>query len=266
LGFYLKIAFIGTGKMGGALLERLLNAGFVSKDNVIACDIDESRLSELKQRLGVNISRNNRNGARFGDIIIIAVMPKQVKEVLEEIKPDISESKVIVSVAALVPATSIENMLSSNVDIVRVMPNIPSLVGSGFNLVSFGRFIKAEEKERIRKMLSFLGEYREIGEDKMELYTVICAMGPTYFFPFLDTLVSFGIENELDEKAARDAACLTLKGTADMVLKTSKPIEELKNMIGSQPLKDREEELKLTFKEALNKTLSELKAISKKLT
>jgi len=259
----LKIAIIGAGKMGGALLERLLNAGFVSKGNIIACDIDESRLIELKQRLGVNISRNNRDGAKFGEIIIIAVMPKLVKEVLEEIKPNI-ESKVIVSVAASVPITFIENILGGNVSVVRVMPNIPSLVGSGFNLVSFGKSVKAEEREQIGKMLSFLGEYREIDEDKMELYTVICAAGPTYFFPFLDTLVSFGIENGLDEKAAREAVCLTLKGSADMVLKTSKPIEELKNMIGLQPLRLREEELKLMLKEALNKTLSELKAMSKK--
>lgn len=169
------------------------------------------------------------------------------------------------SVAALVPTTSIENILMKNVGVVRVMPNIPSLVGSGFNLICLGKFVKNEDKERIRKILSVWGEYREVKEE-MELYTVISAMGPTYFFPFLDTLARFGIDNGLSEKEARKAACLTLKGTADTTLKVPISIDDLKNMIGSQPLKDREPEIKSTLEEALNKTLSELRTMSKKIS
>jgi len=261
----MKITFIGTGKMGGTLLERLLNTGFVSNEHVLACDINENLLKELQQKFGVNISNNNREGAKFGDVVIIAVMPKQVREILEEIKTEISESKLVISVAALVSTKSIEKILMKNMGVIRIMPNIPSLVGSGFNLICFGSFMKDEDKERIRKMLSVWGEYREVAEEKMELYTVISAMGPTYFFPFLDTLVSFGIENGLSESEAREAACLTLKGTADAALKIPITIENLKNMIGSQPLKDKEQELKATLKEALNKTLNELRTISKKM-
>lgn len=261
----MKITFIGTGKMGGALLERILNTGFVSNEHVLACDINENRLKELQQKFGVNISYDNREGAKFGDMVIIAVMPKQVREILEQIKTEISESKLVISVAALVSTESIEKILMKNVSVVRVMPNIPSLVGSGFNLVCFGSFVEDEDKERIRKMLAVWGEYREVAEEKMELYTVISAMGPTYFFPFLDTLVSFGIENGLSESEAREAACLTLKGTADAALKIPINIENLKNMIGSQPLKDKEQELKAMLKEALDKTLNELRTISKKM-
>ncbi|MGQ9551939.1 MAG: pyrroline-5-carboxylate reductase family protein [Candidatus Bathycorpusculaceae bacterium] len=260
-----KVTFIGTGKMGGALLERLLNTGFVSKEHVLACDINENRLKELRQKLGVNISNNNKEGAKFGDVVIIAVMPKQVREILEEIKTEISKSKLVVSVAALVSTGLIEKIFMKDVGVIRIMPNIPSLVGSGFNLVSFGNFVKDKDKERIRRMLSVWGEYREVPEEKMELYTVISAMGPTYFFPFLDTLVSFGVENGLSESEAREAACLTLEGTAAIALKVPVTIENLKNMIGSQPLKDKEQELKATLREALNKTLNELRTISKKM-
>lgn len=224
----MRITFIGTGKMGGALLERLLSTGFVSKDQILACDINENRLNELQQKLGVNVSKDNRNGARFGNVIIIAVMPKQVKEVLEEITTEIIESKVIMSVAALVPTTSIEDILMKNVGVVRVMPNIPSLVGSGFNLICFGRFLKDENKERLRRILSVWGECREVNEEEMELYTVISAMGPTYFFPFLDTIIRFGVKNGLSEKEAREAACLTLRGTADIALKVPISLEDLK--------------------------------------
>jgi pyrroline-5-carboxylate reductase len=261
-----RISFIGVGRIGGALLERLINAGFVSKDNVLACDINESRLDELRRRLGITISQDNKEGAKFGDIIIIAVIPKLVKTVLEEIRQEISEQKVIVSVAALVPVESIERTLGANVGVVRIMPNIPSLVGSGFNLVCFGSFLKDQDKQFVRNMLAVWGEYCDVDEDKMNLYAVISAMGPTYFTPFLDVLVRFGVEKGLTEAEAREAACLTLKGTADLVSKVQSPIEDLKNMITSQPLKEKEQELKSIFKETLEKTLNEVEIGSRKLS
>jgi len=260
-----KISFIGVGKMGGAFLERLVNAGFVPKDKVLACDINRGRLDELRQRLGIMISQDNEEGTRFGDIVVIAVMPKLVRSVLEEIRHEISESKIIISVAALVPIKTIESILLEKIGVVRVMPNIPSLVGSGFNLVCFGRFLKEQDKGFIRDMLAVWGEHREVNEDKMNLYTIISAMGPTYFIPFLDTLVKFGVENGLSEAEAREAACLTLKGTAELVLKVPSSIEDVKNMITSQPLKDKELELKSLFKETLNRTMNELKIGSAKL-
>lgn len=261
-----KISFIGVGKMGGALLERLVNAGFVSKDNVLACDINGDRLDELRQRLGIMISQDNKKGARFGDIVLIAVMPKLVRSVLEEIRPEISEEKVIVSVAALIPIETIESTLGTKTGVVRIMPNIPSLVGSGFNLVCFGSFLKEQDKQFVRNMLTVWGEYREVDEDKMNLYTVISAMGPTYFTPFLDVLVRFGVEKGLTEAEAREVACLMLKGTAELVSKVQSPIEDLKNMITSQPLKEKEQELKSIFKETLEKTLNEIEIGSRKLS
>lgn len=174
----MKITFIGTGKMGGALMERLLSTGFVSKEQLLACDVNEGRLNELRQKLGVNVSLDNRKGARFGDVVIIAVMLKQVRGVLEEIRTEILESKIIVSVAAVVPTTLIENMLTKKAGVVRIMPNIPSLVGSSFNLICFGRFMKDEDKEQIRKMLSIWGDYREVDEEKMELYTDFTRSSP----------------------------------------------------------------------------------------
>jgi len=252
--------------MGGALLERCLEAGVVLKDDTFACDVDESRLGDLKERLKINVAKDNKKGAEFGDVVVIAVMPKQVREVIEEISTEISESKTVISVAALVSTRSIESILVKNAGVVRVMPNIPSLVGSGFNLVTFGKFVQEEKKVRIKELLSAWGEYREIEEQKMELYTVISAMGPTYFFPFLNTLISFGAENGLKEREVKEAVCLTLKGTADLTMKTSRPVNELKDMIASQPLHEKEQELKSILREALNKTLNELRTMSNKMT
>ena len=162
---------------------------------------------------------------------MIAVLPKQVREVLQGISPEIDETKTVVSVAGLFATRKIEDILAKKVGVVRIMPNIPSLVGSGFNLISFGRFVK--DREVIRKMLATWGEYREIDEDKMELYQIITAMGPTYFFPFLDVLISFGTENGLSEREAREAACLTLIGTGDIALKVQRSVEDLHDRVSA---------------------------------
>jgi len=261
-----KISFIGVGKMGGSLLERLISTGLVSKDNVMACDINRDRLNDLRQRLGIMISQDNKEGVRFGDIVVIAVMPKVVRSVLEEVRQEVLESKTIVSVAALIPIETIEKIIQAKIGVVRVMPNIPSLVGSGFNLVCFGNFLKEQDKQFIRNMFAVWGEYREVDEDKMNLYTVISAMGPTYFMPFLDVLVRFGVEKGLTEAEAREVACLTLRGTAELISKVPSSIEDLKNMITSQPLKEKEQELKILFKETLEKTLNEIEIGSRKLS
>jgi pyrroline-5-carboxylate reductase len=261
-----KISFIGVGKMGGSLLERLISTGLVSKDNVMACDINRDRLNDLRQRLWIMISQDNKEGVRFGDIVVIAVMPKVVRSVLEEVRQEVLESKTIVSVAALIPIETIENIIQAKIGAVRIMPNIPSLVGSGFNLVCFGNFLKEQDKQFIRNMFAVWGEYREVDEDKMNLYTVISAMGPTYFTPFLDVLVRFGVEKGLTEAEAREVACFTLKGTAELISKVPSPIEDLKNMITSQPLKEKEQELKILFKETLEKTLNEIEIGSRKLS
>jgi len=261
----MKIALIGSGKIGSVLIKRLIASGFIHKDNMLACDVDEARLKELRERLGIMVSMDNKEGARFGDIILIAVLPKQVREVLQGISPEIDETKTVVSVAGLFATRKIEDILAKKVGVVRIMPNIPSLVGSGFNLISFGRFVK--DREVIRKMLATWGEYREIDEDedKMELYQIITAMGPTYFFPFLDVLISFGTENGLSEREAREAACLTLMGTGDIALKVQRSVEDLKNMIGSRPIKDKEEYLRSMLREALSKTLRELMELRERI-
>jgi len=262
----MKIAFIGTGKMGGALLERLLDTGFVSRPDVLACDLNENRLNELREKLQIEVSRDNKRGAEFGELVVVAVMPKQVRGVLEEIRSEISESKVVISVAALVSTASIEDALTKKVAVARVMPNIPSLTGSGFNLICYGKHVKEEDKDRMRQVLSAWGEYREVREEDIETYTVITAMGPTYFLPYIDTLVRFGTDNGLAEKEAREAACLTMKGTAETVASTPIPVDDLKNMIGTQPLKDKEPALRLMLREALDKALEDLRAMRTKLT
>ena len=253
-----KISFIGTGAMGGAIIERLISAGFVRADAVLACDVDESEVSEIRRRLNVMTSADNRDAARFGEAVVLAVPPKQGPQVLEEIRDSLSESQVVISLVGLVSIAFIEDALCSGIGVVRIMPNIPSLVGSGFNVVSFGRYVNSEDKEWVKSLLNVLGEYRETEEAKMEIYSLLSAMGPTYFLPFVDTLIEFGGKNGLTHEEARKAAALTLRGTAELLLAVYRSVNDLNSMIGTQPLKAREQDLKSALEQELARTFQQI--------
>jgi pyrroline-5-carboxylate reductase len=194
--------------MGSAVLDRLVQAAFVDAEAVFICDMNPDRLDAIKCRLHVRASRDNRESTRFGDVIILAVPPRQACPVLEEIRDSLSESKMLVSLVALLSTSLIEETLRSRIGIVRVMPNIPSMVGSGFNVFCFGRHISSGDKEWVKSMPSVLGEHEEADEDKIETYTVLSAMGPTYFLPFVDELIRFGASNGLSYQEVQEGGGL----------------------------------------------------------
>jgi len=140
------------------------------------------------------------------------------------------------------------------------MPNIPSLVGAGFNVYNFGRYMRPEGKEWTRNLLEALGEYREIDEEKMETYSMLSAMGPTYFLPFVDSLIEFGEREGLSQEEARSAVASTLGGTAQLISQIKRPVEEIKNLIGTQPLQKRETELRTVLAEELCRTLQQMRS------
>jgi pyrroline-5-carboxylate reductase len=253
-----KISLIGAGAMGGTIIERLISAGFVRADAVLACDVDQSKVSEIKHRLNVMASVDNRDAARFGDAVVIAVPPKQAPQVLEEIKDSLSESQILISVVGLVSIVFIEDTLRSGIGVARVMPNIPSLVGSGFNVISFGRYINSEDKQWVKNLLNVLGEYREIEEEKMEIYSLVSAMGPTYFLPFVETLIEFGGRNGLTHEEARKAVASALRGTGDLLLAVDRSVSDLNSMIGTQPLKARDQDLRSALEQELERTFQQI--------
>lgn len=259
-----KICFIGTGAMGSAVLERLIEAKFVGADAVFICDTDAEKLTAIKRRFEVRASTDNRDGARFGDAIVLAVPPKQACPVLEEMRDSLSESKMLVSLVALVSTSLIEETLRSHIAVVRVMPNIASMVGSGFNVFSLGRYVSSEAEEWTKSLLRVLGEYRQVDEEYIEIYSLLSAMGPTYFLPFVDTLVEFGAGNGLTQEEARGAVASTLRGTGELLIRVERSVKDLNSMIGTQPLRARERELRSALEEELARTFQQIKVAKEK--
>ena len=126
-----KIGVVGAGKIGAAIARGVIRAGLVTKDQVMASDVSETLRQSIAQDLGVKATADNRKVADFADIVILAVKPQIVDPVVREIAGKLGKAKLLVSVAAGVPIARIESNLASGARVVRVMPNIPCVVGAG---------------------------------------------------------------------------------------------------------------------------------------
>ena len=124
-----KIGFIGGGKMGEALCKGIINAKLSEAGNIIVSDVVVERCRMLAKEIGVKTTQNNKDVASFADVIILAVKPQMMGEVLDQLKNDITHRHIVVSIAAGIPIRFIESRLLAGIRIIRVMPNTPCLIG-----------------------------------------------------------------------------------------------------------------------------------------
>src|SRR3990167_6600332 len=124
-----KIGFIGGGKMGEALCKGIINACLSKAENIMVSDVVVERCKLLSQEIGIKTTQNNKDVVLFANVVILAVKPQMMGEVLDQIKNDITQRHLVVSIAAGIPIRFIESRLQAGVRIIRVMPNTPCLIG-----------------------------------------------------------------------------------------------------------------------------------------
>jgi pyrroline-5-carboxylate reductase len=259
-----RFAFLGAGIIAGVFIERLMKAGIAKPESIIAADPKEGRLEELRNTLGIQVTTDNKKGADFGDIVVLAMPPGAVKAVLSESCQAMNESQLLVSFAAAVPTWLMESVLCKPIAILRVIPNTPSLIGRGMNPYCLGKHVTGTMLPLIRDFLDVFGRSWELEERFMNAATALTAVGPTYVFPVIQALQDAAVKLGLAEADALAAASQTVLGAAAMVLETGKGPEELKMMIATQTLK--ETEAKDLFALAMVDACAKVSASERKLT
>jgi pyrroline-5-carboxylate reductase len=260
----LKFAFLGAGIIAGVFIERLLKAGAVNPEQVLATDTRQERLEELANQFGIRVSQNNADGAEFADVLFLAVPPNIVRSVLSEVRSKVRPDVLVVSLAAAVPTRLMEDALEKPNPVLRVIPNTPSLIGRGMNPHCLGRHVGAEHLPLIERMLALFGETIRVDEDLMNVATALTAVGPTYVFPVIKALKDTAVRLGLSEQDAQFAAAQTVLGAAQLVLETGKDPDILKTMIGTRTLN--EEEARALFSAALETAYEKISGSQKKLT
>lgn len=215
-----KLVVLGTGKLGGILLRAYLKQELFAPKRVTATVAHAEKAAALTKELGVTVKTDNRKSVEGADIVLLCVKPKVMGEVLKEIASELNEKTLVISVAASVPTSYIEQHLSKKVPVVRVMPNTPSTVGCGMTGICRGAYAGEEHLETARAMFNAVGRTVVVDEKNMDAVTGLSASGPAFAYIILESLAEAGVKVGLPRDVATLLAAQTMKGAASVVLET----------------------------------------------
>jgi pyrroline-5-carboxylate reductase len=215
-----KLAVIGAGKLGGILLRAYLKQGLFSPERVSATVRHGDRAATLSKDLDVIVTSDNRKAVAGADIVLLCVKPQVIREVLDEIRPEIGEEALVISVAASVPTRYIEQHLDPKLPVVRAMPNTCSVVGCGMTAICPGTHATAEHLEVARAMFDAVGRTVVVDEKHIDAVTGLSASGPAFAYIILESLAEAGVKVGLPRNVATLLAAQTMKGSASVVLET----------------------------------------------
>lgn len=210
-----KVALIGAGVMGEAILAGLLNAGY-SSSNIVATDRRPERQDELAQRYGITM-HGNVEAVTGAKVVIIVVKPPDVGTVLEEIGEVLDTDTLVVSLAAGVRTEYIESLVHKGQPVIRVMPNTPAQVAQGMSVVSPGSSASADQVDLVTRILSATGRAVSMEEKHQDAATAVSGSGPAYLFLVAESMVEAAVQMGLTRDVATDMVVQTLYGSATLL-------------------------------------------------
>jgi pyrroline-5-carboxylate reductase len=211
----MNIAIIGGGNLGKSIAQGLLEHNFKAQ-NITVTRHKIELLSDLKEQ-GVQISTDNIDASQNAQVIIIAVKPYKISEILQDINQVISSDKIIVSVVSDYSIDDIKNNINSSPSIIRAMPNTATSVNESMTCLASNN-ATPEDMAIVTNIFNSLGETIEINETLMDAATVLGACGIAYVLRFIRGMIQGGIEIGFDAQTATKIATQTVKGASELLL------------------------------------------------
>jgi pyrroline-5-carboxylate reductase len=228
----MKIAFIGGGAMGEAIIKCILTKRMAAPQDVVVSDISPVRRDLLKNEYGVNTLTDNRKTVTNADLIILAVKPQNLPQVMEEIK-GLALGQLVLSIVAGTTLSSLCHGLNHS-SVIRAMPNMPAQIGEGMTIWTATVETKQRQKKLAQTILGSLGEEVYVADEKyLNMATALSASGPAYVFLFIEALIDAGVHIGLPRDLSQELAIQTILGSTRTVVKTDKHPADLRNMVTS---------------------------------
>jgi pyrroline-5-carboxylate reductase len=215
-----RVAVLGAGKMGSILLQAFLKEHLFAPEQIRATVSHAEGALARSTQWGVEVGTDNRAAAEQADLILIAVKPFQVANLIAEIKPALTAKKTVVSIAASVKTRSIEEGAGVELGVIRAMPNTPSALGAGIAALCRGRFVSEKQMELAARIFETVGRTVIVDEKHMDAVTGLSGSGPAYLYIILEALAEAGVKVGLPRDIATQLAAQTAYGAAKMVLET----------------------------------------------
>ena len=228
-----KIGFIGAGNMGSAMMGGIVRAGFTS---ITAADKNSAALERLERELGVKPG-DNQSVARTADILFLAVKPNILPAVIAEIKSNVCQDALVVSIAAGKTLDTLASAFGRELKIVRVMPNTPALVGEAMSALALNATASkpeyAGEIQELVKLFESFGKAEIVPEKLMDAVTAVSGSSPAYVFMFIEAMADAAVFGGMPRAQAYTFAAQAVLGSAKMVLETGRHPGDLKDMVCS---------------------------------
>ncbi|HSB68791.1 MAG TPA: pyrroline-5-carboxylate reductase [Candidatus Methylomirabilis sp.] len=228
-----RLAFVGGGNMGEALLRGLLAAKLVEAGDLLVSDVREDRLSFLRETYGVGTHANNADAVGPADLVVLAVKPQVMGRALDDLRHALDEKKLVVSIAAGIPISFIADRFSFPLRVVRAMPNTPALILEGVSALAPGIHATPEDLQTARRLFEAVGKVVILDESLLDAVTGLSGSGPAYLFLVIEALADAGVKVGLPRDVAHLLAAQTVLGAARMALETGRHPGQLKDMVTS---------------------------------
>ncbi len=227
------IAVIGAGNMGEALVRGLLNRGAVAASQLVAADVQAHRLELFAHQFGISVVTDNTVAVGRADIVLLAVKPQQISDVLGGLRNHIDRSKLVISIAAGVPIARIERELGDSTRVVRVMPNTPAQIGEGAAALCKGRHADDDDLTIADAILSAVGTTVRTEESYLDAVTALSGTGPAYLFLIAEAMIEAGVKLGMPADMARQLTLQTIVGAAKLMIDSGEEPAELRRKVTS---------------------------------
>ncbi|MFD2925026.1 pyrroline-5-carboxylate reductase [Halobacillus naozhouensis] len=229
-----KIAFLGAGSMAEAMISGMVESGNIPAEQIIVTNrSNRDRLNEIENKYGVRTVLKDELNFSEVDQFILAMKPKDIDAVLEDLRHKITPNQVLVSVLAGISTSYMEERLNEEQQVIRVMPNTSSMLRESATAVCPGKFAGMDNVLVAKELLQSIGEVFVIEEDKMDVFTGIAGSGPAYFYYLMEHIEETGSAEGMDRETLREIGAQTLLGAAKMMLEQDITPSELRENVTS---------------------------------
>ncbi len=228
----MKLGFIGTGNMAGAIMAGIIQNEIFKPEEIIGSDISETGRQKVRETYGIQVTGDNREAAA-AEVIVLSVKPQYYAETIAEIKDCVREDQLVITIAPGKTLSWLEEQFGKAVKIVRTMPNTPALVGVGMTAACVNEYVTEEEKAYALKILGSFGKVEVVAESLIDAVVAVSGSAPAYVFMFIEAMADAAVAEGMPRPQAYQFAAQAVYGSAKMVLETGKHPGELKDMVCS---------------------------------
>jgi pyrroline-5-carboxylate reductase len=228
-----KVAFLGGGKMGEALVSGLIRSGGRAVDEIMVTCRREERSRELAGKYGVAATLDNAEASRWAEVLVLMCKPQDMEVLLSQIREHVAPRHLVISFAAGVRTAFVEKHLADDVPVVRVMSNVPVMVDEAMSVITAGRHATDDHLQVAEELLGYVGKVLRLKETHLDAVTATSGSGPAYFFLLAEAMIEACILLGLSRDVATDLIIQTMLGSAKMLRDTGKHPVELREMVTS---------------------------------